>query len=64
MLFCMWLGILCTVDQVELCPKPDITAYQLALMLRGVRDADLFKRHPELLRHTSEPGKCIMKGTE
>lgn len=43
-----------------LCPQPDITAYQLGLLLthQGTKPEILYTEHPDLLRHTSEQGKC------
>ena len=44
----------------SLCPKPDITAYELALMITNanIKPSLFYKKHPELFKHTADFGKC------
>jgi hypothetical protein len=66
-IFCTWLGIWCAgavSEQRALCARPDITAYELALLLQNQHTLpdQLYKAHPELLRHTVATGaKCEPK---
>lgn len=62
-ILCTLLGLWCPhlFPPLELCPKPDITAFELALLTRGQYDPDaLFTARPGLLRHTAERGRCAL----
>jgi hypothetical protein len=69
-MLCTLLGIWCSAsasmfgDQRVMCAQPDITAYELALLLENARTPpdQLYKLHPGLLRHTVASGtKCEAK---
>lgn len=49
----------CSEDRRQLCPQPDITAYELAILVARQYDVDhMLIDNPSLGRHVTKVGEC------